>query len=141
MVEGGKPFQDDATRTADDIADLLARGLCRQPVQLQSLHQTLVTRLGAIYDDAFRLADTSRRDVVSVHAMLVIAPSVSDLNPAHVEVQWAEMGGRSTDAVCGTYAFGLRTKAANGKRTILLRPKVVTEGLVRYVQSQQSAKK
>jgi hypothetical protein len=137
----GKPFQDAAARTAKVIIGLLASGLCRQPAQLQSLHRTLVIRLGRIYEDAFRVANTSRRDVVSVHAMLVLAPSMSDLDPARVEVQWAEMGGRPTDKVHGTYAFGLRTKAEDGGRTLLLRPKVVTQGLTRYVWSCQGSKK
>jgi hypothetical protein len=54
-----------------------------------------------------------------------------------VEVQWEsmDMPRKEGDIILGTYAFGVSKRDETGRKKTLLRPKVVTDAVRRYVES------
>jgi hypothetical protein len=119
--------------------DLLPPSLCRPADPLQPLQGVLTAGVQRLFKDAFALANTSRQDLVSAEMSLVTASCSAALDPAAVEVQWPEMGARSSDAICGIYAFGLRKRTEKGEDTLLIRPKVITDSLLRYAAREGDA--
>jgi hypothetical protein len=52
---------------------------------------------------------------------------------SRVQVQWSDIGETPTSQVIGTYSFGLLKIEESGRKTVLLRPKVVIDDVLKYV--------
>jgi hypothetical protein len=117
------------------ILDHLSHGLCREGAVLSDLHSVVLAGLRKIYNEAFTLSTMVKRDVLSAKMLVVISPSperMPTIDLARVDVQWPMDDEPPAKQVLGTYSFGLVKSDESGVTTVLLRPKVVTNQLLRH---------
>jgi hypothetical protein len=121
---------------AHRVLSYLAIGLKRSPEQLHTLFSSVLSRLVKIWDEATRLALAMRHDCTSVQLSVTMKHTEGRLDET-VEIQWEskDMPREHGDRILGTYAFGVQKKEESGKKTTLLRTKVVTDAVRRYVVS------
>jgi hypothetical protein len=131
---------DDWTASIEHVAELLRsellQGLCRSTTDVADIHVTIYKGLQKLYKQAFDLSTMATRDFLSDRILVVEAPPSQDMpsvDPQLVEVQWPDMGNLQANHVIGTYSFGLVKMEASGQKTVLLRPKVVTDGVLAHV--------
>jgi hypothetical protein len=125
-------FVADVQETSVTLVALVVLGLERAPSALPNLQKTISDGLGRLYAEALALATSVRRDYLSARLQVVMAPNNMTTIDTRVEVQWADSSqDYKADKSIGTYSFGLVKMAEGGHRTILLRPKVVADSLVR----------
>jgi hypothetical protein len=123
----------DVQKTASTLATAVLNGLNRPALSLPNLQKTIVDGLGRLYMEALDIAKSVRRDHVSARLLVVISPGdMKTIDLSRVEVQWADTNQDYKAAKSlGTYSFGLVKIGEDAKTTILLRPKVVADNLIR----------
>jgi hypothetical protein len=123
----------DVQKTASTLATSVLNGLNRPASSLPNLQKTIADGLGRLYTEALDIAKSVRRDHVSARLLVVISPGdMKTIDLSRVEVQWADTNQDYKAAKSlGTYSFGLVKIGEDAKTTILLRPKVVADNLIR----------
>jgi hypothetical protein len=124
--------EDEAADCAKDLALLLLVGSCRYAL-LDEVEAAIRNGATALFKDAATLALSVRRDHLSSRMMIIMEiPADIEEDP---DVQWAEMGDQPTDKIIGYYSLGLLSEDGHGTKKILLRPKVVTAALIRFIST------
>jgi hypothetical protein len=113
----------------DDIQSCLAI-TSRQPrATFNSLIDAMQSRVGKIVGSARALGITAATDMVSVR----VRTALGTQDNGSKEVLWPEMEWRDGDKDLGTYSLGLMKIDEQGRSGVLLKSKVATEALMRYV--------
>jgi hypothetical protein len=86
-----------------------------------------------IWEEATRLSTSMRCDCTSVQLSTAVGRSADPLD-SRFEVQWEskEMPRQAGDRIVGTYGLGVEREDDKGKLTTLLRPKVITDAVLRH---------
>ncbi|KAJ7280221.1 hypothetical protein C8J57DRAFT_1174932 [Mycena rebaudengoi] len=124
------------------IVTLLSRAH-RQPLKtFEPLMAKLHTSLDSIYDEAYRLSITARRDILSARMSIITIPQSGKnsltFNPDLMGSVWPDMGPAPNDAVIAPYKFGLKKETELGEVIYLIKPEVATTALLREMKKESS---
>jgi hypothetical protein len=125
-----------------EMPNQLLLGLSRPLNVPPHLEAIIHEGLRRIYLEAQTLASCLRRDFISARLIVDTGPPQMEIpDTSAVDVQWNNFGTSSpTDRVLGVYAFGLVKVAEDGVKTVLLRPKIISENLISSIQTRSRAK-
>jgi hypothetical protein len=113
-----------------DIQTCLATAT-HQPVSVFSrLGDSMQTQLGKIAGSTRTLFVTSATDMVSVRIRTAMGTEEAEC----MEVLWPEMDWKNGDKAIATYSLGLMKVDEQGKGAVLLKSKVATQALLRFVE-------
>jgi hypothetical protein len=103
----------------------------RQPVEaFDHIYDTMKARLTKIVNSARTLSLTSATDMLSVRIEAILGTD----ERGSKEILWPDMGWKEGDEEIASYSLGLVKIDEKGGRSVLLKPKVVTQALIRYVE-------
>jgi hypothetical protein len=107
----------------------LARGLCRNEIDFKDdIFKVAELGMKKLFDEALEVSTSVKRDFTSSRMCVVHFPQSNHLPASDlVEQQWPVANGPTAQRVLGTYSLGLVKYDEFDHRTVLLRPRVVTD--------------
>jgi hypothetical protein len=107
--------------------------------QLEPLRPSWRAGVLAILKSAYKLALTTRRDYLSAQIYVSIANLGQELDVSQAENRWSDIPTQGGDRVLANYSFGLEKVDERAQKAVLLRPKVVTDSLLRSAVLKESS--
>jgi hypothetical protein len=112
----------------EDIVESLAMALGLHPSMLSTVRERLDRQLADLFEAAQGFVSLSSQDMLSVRVRAVLGSNTSEAR----DIVWAEMGQKPDDGVVSDYSLGLVKVDESHQTTVLRRPKVTSDALLRY---------
>jgi hypothetical protein len=111
----------------------LARGLSRNEEDFSDIRKDATLGMEKLFEEALQVSILVKRDMISVKLCVVLSPP-PDIMPTidldRVDIQWPVRGGPPAQHVLGTYSLGLIKIDEFDHRTVLIRPRVITDQIL-----------
>lgn len=129
-------WRGDIEKLMNEITEHVAHSLSMDPTHISPMiisHQPAWEKL---WFQALALAISVRRDCLSSQMTVIMISSREAYDPDQMALAW-DLPAKEGDYVLGTYSVGLLKQDEKGTETILIQPRVFTNGLLRFAKSAQ----
>ncbi|TFK38487.1 hypothetical protein BDQ12DRAFT_735587 [Crucibulum laeve] len=114
----------------------------KQPIErFEGLMINHQAELVELYEQAYALSVSCKRDVLSIRMSVTLAPSnvnqphkFKKFNPTTTQSAWPNMGARKGDIILGMYKWGLVKQKPSGEEICLVPCQVVTDALLKHIR-------
>jgi hypothetical protein len=112
----------------EDVVESLAIALGLHPSMLSTVRKRLDRQLADLFEAAQSFVSLSSQDMLSVRVRVVLGSHTSEAR----DIVWADMGQKPDDGVVSDYSLGLVKVDESHQTTVLRRPKVTSDALLRH---------
>jgi hypothetical protein len=112
-----------------ELRECLTIALRKPSNALDNMKEDIENKLVRIFEAAQHVGASASKGVVSARVRVILGSE----HPTVVDNIWSDMGSVANDSIMGDYSFGLMKVGEQGQTSVLMRPKVTTQSLIRYV--------